>query len=383
MKTKRKFKLVVNAIPLLNIGTGIGRYLDGLYSQLEEHFRDEIEFGYFDGTSVNSNRPQGPGNVEQWSSRVDWFWKLPAFAALALRIVSHYQRELWFSRAAKDYDVYHEAAFFPFLAPKRIKTAFTLHDLSLVRFPQFHPKERALYARIFWRRRCKSVARFIADSQFVKEEIIQDLGVSEKQVDVVPLAHDPRFFYPRSPDEVALVRSRYRLPKDYFITVGSGDPRKNMDVIPRALLAAKLEAPLALAGWSGWSENRTAEKQVIALGHVANDDLAGLYSGALALIYPTLYEGFGLPVLEAMACGCPVVCSRRASVPEVAGDAALYLENPEQSEELGDLMRKVALNRSLAEELSCRGLVQASSFSWQKTAQSTCRVFRELLLRKE
>jgi len=376
---KSNLRLVVNAIPLLNIGTGISRYLHCLYSRLEEQFKDEIEFGYFDGISVNSSRPRGPANVTQWSSHVDLFWKLPTLAALALRIMSHYQRELCFSKAAKGYDVYHEAAFFPFVAPERVKTAFTLHDLSLVRFPQFHPKERALFARFFLRRRCKRVDRFMTDSRFIKSEILEHLGVSENRVDVIPLAHDPGIFYPRDTEEVAQTRIRYKLPKSYFMAVGSGDPRKNMDVIPKAMIEAKLETPLVLAGWSGWSENGALEKRTIPLGYVADDDLARLYSGALALVYPTLYEGFGLPVLEAMACGCPVVCSRRASIPEVAGDAALYLENPGKSEELGNLMQTLARDPMLAKDLSCKGLAQASSFSWGKTAQATCRVFRELL----
>lgn len=379
MKNNRKLKLVVNAIPLLNISTGIGRYLDCLYFQLEQQFKDEIEFGYFDGTSINSSRPRGPANVTQWSSHVDFFWKLPTLVTLALRIISHYQRELCFSKAAKGYDIYHEAAFFPFVAPERVKTTFTLHDLSLIRFPQFHPKERVLYARFFLRRRCKLVDQFMTDSRFIKSEMLEHLAVGENRVNVIPLAHDPSIFYPREIEEVEQTRTRYRLPQNYFIAVGSGDPRKNMNIIPKALKDAKLEAPLVLAGWLGWSENKAAEKHIIPLGYVANDDLAGLYSGALALVYPTLYEGFGLPVLEAMACGCPVVCSRRASIPEVAGDAALYLENPESSEELGNLLQELVFNPTLAKELSLKGIVQASLFSWERAAQSTYRVFRELL----
>lgn len=379
MKKNSRLKLIVNAIPLLNISTGIGRYLDCLYSQLEEQFNDEVEFGYFDGTSVSNSRPRGPANVTRWSSQVDFFWKLPTLAALTLRIISHYQRELCFIKAAKGYDIYHEAAFFPFAAPGRVKTAFTLHDLSLIRFPRFHPKERVLYARFFLRRRCKLVDRFMTDSIFIKNEILEHLAVSEHRVDVIPLAHDRRIFYPRDAEEVEQAKIHYKLPKYYFIAVGSGDPRKNMDIIPKALAAAGLEAPLVLAGWSGWSEDNIFEKHIIPLGYVANDDLARLYSGALALVYPTLYEGFGLPVLEAMACGCPVVCSRRASIPEVAGDAALYLENPEQSGELGNLMRRLACSPALAEEHSRKGIKQAASFSWERAAQATYRVFKGLL----
>ncbi len=374
-----RIKLIINAIPLLNIGTGIGTYIQCTYAALEDRFRHKIQFGYFDGLRVSDYRPRGPSDLSQWSSHVDLFWKLPAFPALALRILSHWQRELCFRRAAKGYDIYHEAAFFPFVPPRPVKTVFTLHDLSLIRFPQFHPRERVLFARIFMRRRCSLVDQFLTDSHFIKREIEHYLHIDADKIKVVPLAHDSTIFYPRDSSDVDETKRRYALPDKYFIAVGSGDPRKNMGIIPLALEAADTDIPLVVAGWSGWTQKSIKLKHVSALGYVANEDLARLYSGAIALVYPSLYEGFGLPILEAMACGCPVICSREASIPEVAGEAALYLKDPKDSLELGSLLRKIASDKTLREQLSQFGIDRASRFSWEKTAQQTFSAFKELM----
>jgi glycosyltransferase involved in cell wall biosynthesis len=378
MRTVKKLNLVLNAIPLLNISTGIGRYLDCLYSQLEKQFNSEIEFGYFNGISLLKHPPRGPSNLNQWSSKVDFFWKLPTLPALCLRLASHVQRELFFRKVAEGAHIYHEASFFPFFPLNGAKTAFTLHDLSLIRFPEFHPKERVLYAKLFWRRRCRLVDQFVTDSQFIKDEIVSCLGVEEKRVRVIHLAHDSRIFYPRAQREIEQTRARYAIPDKYVMTVGSGDPRKNMDIIPAALVGSGLSTPLVVVGWSGWSEAKIRDSNSIQVGYVPDEDLAALYTGAQALIYPSLYEGFGLPVLEAMACGCPVICSRRASLPEVAGEAALYLENPYDSRELGDLLRQVSSEPSFSGELSQKGMERASLFSWEKAAIATFKIFKDL-----
>lgn len=371
--------ILVNAIPLLNISTGISRYLDCLYARLEEQCADGVRFGYFDGARSACRRPAGPSNIGRWTSHVDLFWKLPAYPALALRMLSHWQRELYFRKAAKNYDVYHEAAFFPFRPPGGVKTVFTLHDLSLIRFPQFHPRERVLFSRIFMRRRCTLVEQFLTDSRFIKDEIVHYLGIEANRIRVVPLAHDSSIFHPIDRNVVDTIRKCYALGENFFIAVGSGDPRKNMGIIPLALQAARLNIPLVVVGWSGWTQKRTCQCRVIPLGYVPNEDLAGLYSGATALIYPSLYEGFGLPILEAMACGCPVICSRAASIPEVAGDAAVYLDDPKDWEGLGKLLQQVASDKPLRERLSHKGLARAALFSWEKTARQTLNVFEKIL----
>lgn len=376
MFPKKRIRLIVNAIPLQNVGTGIARYLEGLYSCLEKDYGDQFEIGYFTGVSVSKTRPRGPSNLDQWSSYVDRFWKLPTLVALSVRIIVHLQREISFRRAARDFDVYHEAAFFPFSSNSGIGTVFTLHDLSLLLFPQFHPKERVIYSKIFLRRNCRDINQFVTDSEFIKGQAIEYLGIDAHKITAIPLAHDRSIFYPRDSIEVESVRRRFELPPGYFITVGSGDPRKNMDIIPKALKMAGLDAPLALVGWSGWTASSGSGADARSLGYVSNDDLAKLYSGALGLVYPSLYEGFGLPILEAMACRCPVVCSRRSSIPEVAGSAALFMHDPRSPVELAGLLKDLAHHPTLRLALAERGKAQADSFSWERTTEQMVEVFR-------
>lgn len=377
---RRPVKIIVNAIPLTNIHTGISRYLACLYSGIGEIAGRQAEIWYFDGQRISRIPPEGPANQEIWTKCVDWFWQLPVPVALLLRLAIHYKRELSFIRAASGMDIYHEAGFFPFSVPQGVKTVFTIHDLSIFRLPQHHPRERVLYFRLFLRRRCRWVNRFLAVSHFTCKEMGEVLGIFDDQVTVTPLAHDRRFFYSREHLPHSRVLHGRTLPERYFLFVGSGDPRKNMDVIPAALKMAQLDIPLVVAGWSGWSGSENTHS-ILHFGYLPDDELAMLYSHATAMVFPSAYEGFGLPVLEAMACGCPVITTREASIPEVAGQAALFMDSPRDIPVLADLLRQVADNPGLQDALRQRGLVQASRFSWSATADATWNTFQQVLAR--
>ena len=373
-----RIKILVNAIPLINIGTGIGRYLKCLYTEMEESYGDRLEICYFDGVNVSSTRPCGPENPARWSRCIDLFWKLPAYPAFLLRLGIHFKREMIFHRLVKDFDIYHEAGFFPFTVPSRVKTVFTLHDLSVIRFPEHHPLERVLYYRLFLRQRCKKVDRFLTVSGFTQKEMERLLDIESKKISVTHLAHDPTLFYPKHQKEVSRFLADKGLPERYFLFVGSGDPRKNMDIIPGALEKAGLQEPLVVAGWSGWSD-RMSWNNVIPLGYISDEELACLYSGALGLIFPSSYEGFGLPLLEAMACGCPVVAAKEASLPEVAEDAALYIKGPRDIESLAGILEHLASTPDIRRKLTGKGLKRAGEFSWSHTAQTTFQAFERVL----
>lgn len=373
-----RIKLLVNAVPMARVNTGISRYLRCLYFEMERLYGDRLEIGYFNGVKVSSIMPSGPSNLHCWARGIDLFWKLPAYPALMVRLASHIMREALFRRCSRDYDIYHEAGFFPFAVPHRLKTVFTICDLSLMLFPQYHPRERGLYSRLFFRHRCKKVDRFLTISKFIAIEMQEILNIDAENITVTNLAYDEKIFFPRSFQEVEKFLKCHALPERYFLFVGSGDPRKNLDVIPVALKSAGLKMPLLVAGWSGWS-NRRSWNNVVPLGYVSDEELACLYSGALGLVFPSSYEGFGLPLLEAMACGCPVVTTREASLPEVAGDAALYLNKARDRIELGLLLKKLAESRAIRTDFSRKGRLQAGKFSWEKTARATFQVFREVL----
>lgn len=373
-----RIRILVNAIPLINIGTGIGRYLKCLYTEMEKSYGDRLEICYFDGVNVSSAIPCGPENPAMWSKGVDLFWKLPAYPAFLLRLGIHFKREMIFHRAVKDFDIYHEAGFFPFAVPSGVKTVFTLHDLSVIRFPEHHPLERVFYYRLFFRKRCKKVDHFLTVSRFTQKEMERFLDIESKNISVTHLAHDPELFFPKSQDEVSRFLLDKRLPERYFLFVGSGDPRKNMDIIPKALEKAGLSEPLVVAGWSGWSD-RMSWNNVIPVGYISDEELACLYSGALGLILPSSYEGFGLPLLEAMACCCPVVAANEASLPEVAEDAALYIKGARDIESLAGILEHLASTRDVRSKLIKKGLKRAKEFSWSHTAQTTFKAFEHVL----
>ncbi len=366
-----RLKILVNAIPLTNIKTGIGRYVEGLYKQIESY--PGVEVGYFDGRKVCKHMPRS-GNDGFFPVVASFFWKLPTYFSLMLRLLAHCQMELAFRRVCKEFDIYHETSFFPFLSS--IPVVFTIHDLTLLLHPDWHPKERVLYFRMFFKKRLRISSAVITVSNFTKSEFTKTVGFPDDRVFAIHLGCDRSVFYPRTLRSVAKLKTKYDLPDTYYLFVGTGDPRKNFLLVQKVL--PYMRYPLVVVGWSGWLPYGMMDKKTLFLGYVSDDELACIYSGARALIFPSLYEGFGLPVLEAMSCGCPVIVSRQASLPEVAGNAALYLNNPHSSEELIRLLRmlddpdKVEKRRRLVIE-------QASRFSWERTAWETLRVFEQVL----
>ncbi|MFZ5428185.1 MAG: glycosyltransferase family 4 protein [Thermodesulfobacteriota bacterium] len=368
----RAIRLIVNAVPLTGVNTGIGRYMRCLYSHLERLFPQRLEIGYFDGQRVLPSMPEPPANVSGRSRLTTLLWKLPPLAGLAVRLAVHAKRELAFRRAAVGYDLYHEAAFFPFAVPAGVRTVFTIHDLSLIRYPEHHPRERVLYFNMFFRRRLKQVSRYLAVSEFTRREMAEVLGIDPALTGVTHNAIDAGQFHPRPGSS--------RIPglapgEPYFLFLGTNDPRKNPQVIPRALRQSGLDVPLVLAGFSGWSREETGAGRVLELGYVPEKDLAGLYSDAMCLVYPSMYEGFGLPVLEAMSCGCPVITSNAASLPEVGGDACIYLDNPSDPGEMARAMARVAGDPALRAGLRARGLERAGTFSWETSARAAMETF--------
>ena len=289
-------------------------------------------------------------------------------------------------RQKKNYDLIHETAFTPARQTKKtIPQVFTLHDLSLMNFKTYHPKERVWFFDLFFPRRLKYADHIITVSEFIKQEICEKLSISQSRVSAVHLACDP-FFFPRPVHEVSRVKEKFNLPDNYLLFVGTLEPRKNLSLIIDAMPAIPEEIGLVLTGWSGWGDKDWMKRikqnhlshRVHMPGYVSENDLAALYSGAIAFVYPSFYEGFGLPVLEAMACKCPVITSNRASLPEVAGNAGILID-PNDHEALAHEITKIAEDSQLRESLISKGLLQASRFSWEKCARKTKQIFSEMI----
>ena len=282
-------------------------------------------------------------------------------------------------------DVFHSVNAVP-LPQRDGRRVVTVQDLTCLHFPQFHPWVRRTLFRMGVRRAARLADAIIVPSSATKRDLATWLPLADKKIRVVPLA-PPEHFVPLGARESLPVIDRYGLPyRDYLLFVGNVEPRKNLlaliEAYGRLRKDTRRAPPLAIAGGEGW-RNRLIHKAAAAspfaadirvLGYVPDTDLPALMNGALAFVYPSVYEGFGLPPLEAMACGTPVITSNRSSLPEVVGDAALLVD-PDDRAGLAGAMARIVDEESLREELRERGLKQAQRFSWEETARLTLRVY--------
>jgi len=254
------------------------------------------------------------------------------------------------------------------------RTLLTVHDLSFLRYPEaFVPSLRRYLEHVVPR----SIARadlVLADSAHTRSDIVSLLGVSPDKVQVLYSGVHLHFQLQPEPGEAERIRARYDLGKrPYILSVGTLQPRKNYVRLIRAYARLTPDAQLVIAGGRGWLyQNILAEAErhgdrVRILGFVDDADLPALYRNAALFAFPSLYEGFGLPVLEALACGVPVVCSNGSSLPEIAGDAALLVD-PFDTDGLAEAMAHMLEDADLRREMIARGLARAARFTWEQAA---------------
>ena len=371
--------IIVNAIPLTGLLTGISRYVRCLYRELQTV--PGISMTYFTGSAQVSAMPQ-QAEPHAWSKGTEMIWRLPDVVVSSMRTVNQLNFERRLRRASRNrqYTIYHETAFFP-AALREVPVVYTLYDISLIKYRAEHPRERVWFFDLFFKRRLPYAAHILTISNFMRNELIETLKIPEDAVTAIPLAHDP-CFYPRSQQDVVKMLDFKNLPKEYILFVGTLEPRKNLSLLIKALSRTKNKIPLILTGWKGWGDKTWLlevkalglEKQIYFTDYVDDETLACLYSGAVSLAYPSVYEGFGLPILEAMACGCPVICSNVASMPEVAGDAAVLFD-PRNADDLAMAIDHVAGDPGARRRLIQKGFDRAASFTWRKTAERTLDVF--------
>lgn len=284
--------------------------------------------------------------------------------------------------------VFHGPNFYipPFEGP----SVCTFHDLSIFTWAHCHPPERVRYMRTEIAKTLKRADMLITDTDFTRREVAAYFGWSLDKIRVVPLACSEEF-RPRCFEELNPILTKHSLTwQGYSLYVGTIEPRKNLEVLldSYALLPPTIRQqwPLVMIGYKGWRseqlhariEAAVKEGWVTYLGFVEADELPLLYAGARVFVFPSLYEGFGLPLLEAMASGIPVVCSNAATLPEVTGDAAAMCD-PQDVDGLSELINRALQDESWRKLAIKKGLLQAGRFSWKRCAEETAAVYKEVL----
>ncbi len=351
--------------------SGIGTYVRGLLSGMDQT-------GLPAEMKISLRCPENPGYA-----RFDWSpFQSPIYSV---------QEQLAFTSQAGDCDLWHSPHYnIPYFlsGPKLV---VTVHDLIHWIFRgRFFSRMQAYYTEIMMRRLVKTSARVIAVSQKTKQDLIDFFQAPADKITVIYEGVDPAFKPCETPVLLKEIRVKHRLPEKFFLYVGLLKPHKNVLWLARLFrrlhCEKKISAPLVIVGKKdrayrpGFEElgALSREDAVIYLEQTTGDDLKKLYQGALALVHPSLYEGFGLTLLESMASGTPVIAFNTASIPEVAGDAGILLR-PNDEDAMTRTLIEMEQSETLRAQYRAKGLAQVKKFDWKKTAEETLRVYREVL----
>lgn len=359
---------------------GLARYAEGLARALLTHHGQQYRFGLFYNRTDHARLPAGLEGIPVRSVRAGYKpWRMAVWLGQLLGI--------GFDRLLPEAEVFHatEHLLLPLCS---VPAVLTVHDLVYHLFPSYHKRLNYWYlnaAMPLYVRRANAV---IAVSESTKRDLIRVYGVADSKISVVYEAASPAF-RPAAPEQIAETKARYGLPDRYLLTLGTIEPRKNLIRLVSALQALRRkdrELSLVIVGSTGWLyqdffeqlEKLDDPRAVLLSGYVPDADLPAVISGAAALVLASLYEGFGLPIVEAMACGTPVICSNTSSLPELGGNAAKYFD-PQDTQNMTDVIASVLEDADLRAEMRQRGLAQAARFSWQRTAAETLAVYERLI----
>jgi len=398
-------RIAIDYTPAMRQGAGIGRYTRGLVAALAELDRSN-EIVLFAVTPVGRGRAVAtsqqvgtrPESTAQTAGaglargilREDG---LPANFSVA-RVLLPYRllTILWHRLSVPvpaelftgPVDLFHSTDFV--LPPlRRARGLITVHDLAFLRLPECADPGLRAYLSQAVPRSASRAQHILADSQNTRQDVMDLLKVPAEKVSVVPAGVEERFRPVQDEAELNRVRQRYSLSEPFILSLGTLEPRKNLARLIEAHARLRRRVPaapmLVIAGGRGWlyegilsTARRYPADAVRLIGFVADEDLPALYTLARAFAFPSLYEGFGLPPLEAMACGTPVLCSNRPSLPEVVGDAAL-LADAEDTDAWSDALESVLHDPALRSDLAERGRRQARLFTWNRAARILLSVY--------
>jgi len=376
-------RIAINATALLSPLTGIGQYVKHLIEEVQSY--DNLDLNLFYSNGWGKNVPE-----KSFLRRFGFVRKcIRDFIPNAYGL-SRALQQIHFSHGVTNShcDIYHEPNFLPFAF--RGKTVVTVHDLSWVHYPQMHPLERVRMMNKYFEAGLKSSALIITDSNFVKEELQSIFGIASSKIHPVHLGVSNSFQKVLLQQSIQLLQ-RYSLSyQHYFLLLGTIEPRKNISVAIEAfkLLPKNIRKkfPLVIAGTYGWNSqdlmqeinNLKLSGDVKYLGYIPESEIKFLVGSATCLIYPSVYEGFGLPVLEAMASEVPVIASNSSSISEVVSEAGILLD-PMDISSFSLSMHNMAIDQELRKHFATLGKNRSQYFSWKKCAEKTIDVYQEAL----
>jgi glycosyltransferase involved in cell wall biosynthesis len=371
--------IAIDVRPLSRNRSGVGYYIRNLLRGFSSVAREE-RFHLFH----HAPEALGPGD-------------LPESAAVVRSPFSHEShplgdlwRDYWLPRSLRrlGIDVFHGPAFMIPRAAHGLATVVTIHDLVAFLHPKTVPWRYSLYMRAQIRAALSRADRIIAISRAEAQELVETAGAPPERIRVVYHGVEPRFRPPAGPEEAAPVLARYGIERPFLFHLGNIEPRKNLVSVFRAyervLDRADGGVSLVVAGAEGWlcretleeARRLTGRRAPIFTGYVPEGDVPALLGAASVFVFPSLYEGFGLPILEAMACGVPVVTSDRGAMREIAGGAASLVE-PEDPDAIAQAILGILEDRAAAARLAAAGRAHAAGFTWERTAAETLGVYRE------
>jgi glycosyltransferase involved in cell wall biosynthesis len=382
-------RVVIHATPLYGPRTGVGHYTAELVRALKvtrqvqvtlhphpilARLRDRLGGG--PKPAAPASTTSGPNFLRRAvRTPLRWGWRA---------LVEGESRHAFHPRRV---DLYHEPNFFPLRT--RLPTVVTVHDLSAILHPEWHPAERAALFQLEFLPRIRNVAHVLTDSDSARDEIIQTLGLPPGRVTrAYPGVRPTLRTLPAT--EVAPVLQRLKLPPTYFLHVGTLEPRKNLLMLLKAYTSLPVElraqCPLVLVGPWGWRFEELASfyesvakyRHVIHLGYIAEADLPAVYNGAKALVFPTWYEGFGLPAAEMLACGGAVIASTATAVAEVLGPCGIRIDPADESG-WRDAMTRAITESDWLSEIRKGAIERAAQFTWAGCARDTLAAYRVAL----
>lgn len=371
--------LCLDARPLRPHFPGIRRYIQGLVRALPA----ELETGDRIHLLVNPRQ-----SLPDWVAEVVRQSKGQVIEVSASPFSLAQQWQIPRQLRRIDPDIYHSfTCFMPYRLSFR--TILAVHDLIPIRLPRYVSIQARLFFRVCMYLALHTAQRVIANSEATRRDFLDYFHLPQEKVTAVPLGVEDAF-RPPNQQEIKRVRSKYTLPDHYILYLGSNKPHKNLPQLVKAWARIagdhrSEDFKLVIAG--NWDPRYPQARQLTSrldlcgsisfLGPIPDEDLPGVYGGARLFIFPSLFEGFGLPVLEAMACGTAVACSRTSSLPEVAENAAVYFD-PLDLDEIAGVLPATWNDSALLRDLRERGLARAGNFSWRRTARQTIQIYREV-----